>query len=152
MRPLLAALASMLVLVQPARAQDRVALWTASAGDVGEIAVEVAQASRRALGAARAAAASASCDPTEPGCIAHLVRGTGASRLLAVRTVWVRGPCVPIVRDGVRVGSRMLRAPGVELTLYAADGSVLSERTLRDEDRDRLVAQVAPAIALLLGP
>lgn len=136
----------------PGIAQDGVALWTASAGDLSDLALDVAREARRALGRSLVAPAEASCDPSDEGCVAHLLAGTGARRLVVVRTVWARGPCVPIVRDGVREGSRMLRTPVVELTLYGADGTTLGTSTVRRADPGAIAPDVGEALERLLAP
>jgi hypothetical protein len=151
MRALLAFLA-VLVLPSPApaRAQDLIALQT-SAEDGMDVGVEVAREARRALGARSAAAAAASCDPFfDVGCAERLLRGTGASRLLVVRTRRFRR-CAEIVRDGVRVGHRTGHVPGVALSLFGADGALLGTTTLIAGGPDPLVDQVAPAIDGLLA-
>ncbi len=134
-----------------ARAQDRVALWTASDTDLVELATQVGNAARAALDTRRVETRSVACDPTEPHCVRRLLRGTGGSRLLVARTIWARGPCVPMIRGGVEVGSRMRGVPVVDITLFAAGGAVLGERRLREEDQDQLVAAVGPAIEQLLA-
>lgn len=90
------------------------------------------------------------CDPHgDAACVARL-RGT-AHELWVARIVWQRGPCVPIVRDGERTGSRMLRTAVVVLERYARDGSLIASRSVSIERGDlgevirALGAEQAPA-------
>lgn len=75
------------------------------------------------------------CDPEgDAACVAHLLGA--AHELWVARIVWQRGPCVPIVRDGERTGSRMLRTAVVVLERYASDGSLIDSRSVSIERGD----------------
>lgn len=138
--------------VSVAHAQDPVAWWTASSEDLAELSTRAAETAQRVLGERGVEAVAVGCDPDDAGCVPRLVTAARAGRLLAVRTTWTRGACEPIVRDGVRVGSRMLRVPTIELVLYARDGAVLLRSTLRgDGDQDALIARLAREIERMLA-
>lgn len=90
----------------------------------------VQRGATRALGRDRVSyrrASDGDCVPTsdDPTCVRELLRGRRAGLLLHASVRWARAGCVPMRRDGVTVGHRMLRRPVLYLELYGTDGAFL---------------------------
>ena len=67
------------------------------------------------------------CDPADVACARAYVQVHANAQLLFVSVLYERRACVPIVRAGRRVGSRMLQALVVSLSLYDHDGHLVRE-------------------------
>lgn len=122
-------------------------LWSTGDDDLSAVSAAARRGAAAALPGARHVALD--CDHQDAVCVAAAMRRSGARRLVALRTHWVRRGCSPIIRDGARVGSRMMRARVVELFRYDATGQVTEHRTV-DLDPSATAAQVTARVRELL--
>lgn len=85
-------------------------------------------------------------------CITSHLRRGHARLVLRASLSWGRGACVPIRREGVVVGHRMLRTRMLELELYDSTGALLGRSSAPFVESDDVATLTARSLADLAPP